>query len=112
MKSDGAYIDVAHKFKMKDKEGSYARDDDKIGSTKISRLTWSRNKFAINEFKSYQELIGKFYEIGNHFIMISNNTMRFDDIKKKHYDKIPSKSITMDLNTTSISAVHVLFQLS
>ena len=34
--------------------------------------------------------------------------MMIDGIKRKHSDKVPAKSITVDLNATHIAAVHVL----
>ena len=83
------------------------REGDKSCSTTIVRLTRSRNKVVINELKFYQELIGKFYKIGKCFSMISNNTMRYDDIQKKHSDNISLKSI-VDLKNTHIASVRML----
>ena len=52
---------------MEENEGFDMHNGDKIGSTAIGRLTWSRSKIMMNELKPRQELIGKFYKIGKHF---------------------------------------------
>ena len=108
IKSDGAAIGVSRELEMEENEGCDMNDGNNIGSAAIGRLTRSRSKVVINEFKCCLELIEKFYKTGKHLSMSSNSTMRFDAIKKKHFDKIPSKHITVDLSTTHISAVRML----
>ena len=108
MKSDGAAIGVSISLDMEDNEGCIMHDGDKICCEAIGRLTRSRNKVIINTFEYCQKLISKFYTVGKNFSKSSKNTMRFDETKKKHADNVPSKNITVYLNTTCIDAVRIL----
>ena len=108
MKSDGVAIGIYRVLEIEDDEGYCTHDGDKIGCVEIGRLTHSKNKVIINAFEYFQKLIEKFLKIGKHFSKSSKNTMRFEETKKKHVDTIPSKNITVDLNTTRIAAVRII----
>ena len=62
---------------------------------------------ALNEFKECQYFIAKFHEVGNIFNKKSKNTVRFMT-SKKHLEIVPTKSISVDLKKTRVSAVRTL----
>ena len=48
---------MSRELEIENNVGYNLRNGNKIGSTVISRVTWSSNKVEIDDFKSYQELI-------------------------------------------------------